>query len=373
MVRALASNVRALMKSAFQRYLLPGLVFQSICIGGGYGTGREIAEFFLTYGPLKGLLGLALPAMIIISVASVVSFELARMFRAYDYRQFLQLLLGRAWFLYEIAYLFSVALVLAVVGAAIGSLINEGLGVPGWIGTLFLMTTIAILAFKGTHVIEGIMSAWSFVLYAVYAGILVLSIVTLGPMIKASFSSSVITPDGWLQSGLRYGALQCALLPAVLFASAHIKTRSDAVIAGVLTGPLFLLPAGMFFFAMLAHYPAIMDSEIPVNTMLEALNSPILKIAFPIVLIGTFIETGTGMIHAFNERVASAMTAFGRSMPNYWRAVTAAALLSGAMMMSRFGIIDLIAVGYGALTWVFIVILIIPLLTVGIWKIVQAR
>ena len=87
-----------------------------------------------------------------------------------------ELLLGRAWFLYEIAYLFAVALVLAVVGAAIGSIINEGLGVPDWIGTLFLMTTIAILAFKGTQLIEGIMSAWSFVLYAVYAGILILSI-----------------------------------------------------------------------------------------------------------------------------------------------------------------------------------------------------
>ena len=88
-------------------------------------------------------------------------------------------------------------------------------------------------------------------------------------------------------------------------------------------------------------------------------------------LFGTFIETGTGMIHAFNERVASAMTSIGRSMPNYWRAITAALLLTGAMMMSRFGIIDLIAVGYGAISWAFIIILIIPLLTVGIWKVVR--
>ena len=36
------------MKSSFfQKYLLPGFVFQSLMIGGGYGTGREIVEFFL--------------------------------------------------------------------------------------------------------------------------------------------------------------------------------------------------------------------------------------------------------------------------------------------------------------------------------------
>ena len=33
------------------------------------------------------------------------------------------------------------------------------------------------------------------------------------------------------------------------------------------------------------------------------------------------------------------------------------------------GIIDLIAVGYGAMTWVFIGIFVIPLLTIGAWKV----
>ena len=41
----------------FRKYLLPGFVFQSIVIGGGYGTGRELVEFFLKFGPLGGLLG----------------------------------------------------------------------------------------------------------------------------------------------------------------------------------------------------------------------------------------------------------------------------------------------------------------------------
>ena len=39
------------MYRTFQRYLLPGFVFQSGVIAGGYGTGRELVEFFLPYGP----------------------------------------------------------------------------------------------------------------------------------------------------------------------------------------------------------------------------------------------------------------------------------------------------------------------------------
>ena len=39
----------------WKRYLIPGIAFQSVVIGGGYGTGREIVEFFLASGPLFGL------------------------------------------------------------------------------------------------------------------------------------------------------------------------------------------------------------------------------------------------------------------------------------------------------------------------------
>jgi len=62
--------------SAFRRYLVPGLVFQSVVIAGGYGTGRELVEFFLTRGPLSGLLGIGVTALVW-STVSMVSFELA--------------------------------------------------------------------------------------------------------------------------------------------------------------------------------------------------------------------------------------------------------------------------------------------------------
>jgi uncharacterized membrane protein YkvI len=63
----------------------------------------------------------------------------------------------------------------------------------------------------------------------------------------------------------------------------------------------------------------------------------------------------------------------GRALPAWARPVIAIALIAGALLLSRWGIIDLIAVGYGAMTWVFIGILVIPLLTVGVWKVFARR
>ena len=113
----------------FRRYLLPGFVFEAAVIGGGYATGRELVEFFLPAGPLGGLLGMAV-SMLVWSAVLAVSFELARRARTYDYRSFLKLLLGRGWFLFEIAYLLLIVLILAVMGAAAGEIVHNLFGLP---------------------------------------------------------------------------------------------------------------------------------------------------------------------------------------------------------------------------------------------------
>ena len=40
----------------WQRIMLPGFIFQSMVIGGGYGTGAEMAQYFGVNGVLGGLL-----------------------------------------------------------------------------------------------------------------------------------------------------------------------------------------------------------------------------------------------------------------------------------------------------------------------------
>ncbi len=77
----------------FQKYLLPGFVFQSVVIAGGYGTGRELVEFFLTSGPLPGLLAMVV-SMLVFSAVCAATFAFAQTFQAYDYRALFKHLLG---------------------------------------------------------------------------------------------------------------------------------------------------------------------------------------------------------------------------------------------------------------------------------------
>ena len=359
------------MPSWFRRYLLPGLVFQSIIIAGGYGTGREAVEFFLEYGTVGGLLGM-IPATILVSVTCMVGLEFARAFRSYDYRSYFRHLLGPAWFTYEIGYLTAVLLILAVIGSATGTFLSETFGVPGWVGAAGLLVAIGLLVFRGTAAIERSFAGWSFMLYGVYVVLFAWSIARFGGEIGGALEGGEVLA-GWFSSGARYGALLVSLVPAMLFATRHIRSRKEAVWAGGVAGPIAMIPGVFFYLALVGQYPGILERPVPANHLLEVLGSRGFQIAFQVVLFGTLIETGAGLIHAFNERIDSVYRMRGGEMPVRLRPVTAVALLLASYLLSRVGLVDLIGKGYNAMSYVFTAIVVIPLLTVGVYRLRSHR
>ena len=354
--------------SVFQRYFLPGLIFQSVLVGGGYATGRELVEFFLSSGPIGGLLSLIVTT-VIWSVVLAVSFEFARVTKSYDYRSFFKQLLGPFWILFEIAFITLALLVISVLGSATGVLFSESFGVSPLIGIVAMMTIIGLLAFYGSKTVERFLAGWSFVLYAAYILYFILWLASFGDQIVANFAATPIG-DGWLGGGIRYAGYNMVGVIAVLFCLRHITTRKDAIVAGILAGPLAIIPGLLFYIAMVGFYPEITQQPVPVNFMLGELNIPALQILFQLVLFGTFIETGLGMIHAVNERIADVYTEKQKEMPKWIRPIVAVVLLIISIFLATYlGIISLIAQGYGVLTYAILLIYVLPILTIGIWRI----
>ena len=354
--------------TTFQRIWLPGFVLQSVVIGGGYATGRELIEFFLSAGPLSGLLGLAV-ATAIFSIAAALCFELARLTGSYDYRSFFRQLLGRGWFVYELAYFVLGLLVLAVVGAAAGELAAEHLGLTKTLATLIFMTLIGVLVFWGTALIERALAGWSFVLTATFAVLAAAYLWQFGDDLWALLSVDATVSD-WVTSGVRYAGYNVVAVPVILFCARHMHSRRDAFTAGALAGPLAMIPGCLLYLALAAGFPEVLASAVPSDFLMQRLDLPWLRIVFYVVVFGTLVETATAFIHAANERIAGGYSERGKVMPPWLRAVVAlTALLFAVTLASRIGLIDLIAKGYGTLTWVFIAVFILPLCTVGVWKI----
>lgn len=358
------------MRDFFRRYLLPGFVFQGVTIGGGYATGRELIEFFMPAGPWGGLLGMAV-AMLVFSAVLAVSFELVRLTRSYDYKSFFEHLLGRGWVLFEVAYVLLLVVVLAVLGAAAGAIAHNTAGLPPLAGTLLLMGIVGTLVFHGSERVEK-STAWiAGALYACYVVLIAWTLSSFGDRVGTSFASAPAMA-GWLGAGVTYAGYNLSAAAAVFFCVRHALSRRHAIGAGLLAGPIAMLPGVLFFIAMMAFYPDIGGQSVPSSYVLTQLGSPGFTLAFQLVVFGALINTGTPLLHAINERVAGAYAARGRLMPRGLRPT----LSIGVMAVSIFaatavGLVGLIARGYGWLTWAFIVLQVIPVLTLGVWKVAR--
>src|SRR5476651_1943288 len=135
------------------KYIVPGLVIQAVLVGGGYATGRELVEFFISKGPATALLAMALTALLF-SAGAMISFELARLYRAFDYRSFCRVYLGRFWVLFEIGYYALLVLVLSVVSAAAGKLLAQMFGSAEVMNSVLFMAAVAFVVFFGNSFIE---------------------------------------------------------------------------------------------------------------------------------------------------------------------------------------------------------------------------
>lgn len=357
----------------FSRYLLPGFAFKAVIIGGGYATGRELAAFFLPSGPVGGLYGMIL-AMVIWSLVCVVTFLFAIQTGSRDYRSFFMRLLGPIWPAFEIAYLLAMIVTLAVFAAAAGAIGQALFGWPTLVGALVLMASITIFATLGNASVEGLFKYVSFFLYATYAVFLALALSRFGDKIGVALTSNP-PGAGWVTGGLTYAAYNIVGAVVILPVIRHLRGPKDAVIAGLLAGPLAMIPAILFFVAMAAFYPAIKDQALPSDFLLGELHFPLFRLVFQAMIFAALLESGTGGIHAINERIARAYQTSGRGvLPKSSRlAITAVILIGSVFVADRIGLVSLIINGYRFLAYLFLAVFVAPLLTIGLWRVTRRQ
>lgn len=358
-----------------QRLLIPGAVLQSVMIGGGYGTGREVVEYFTRFGAGPGLLGLAL-AGVGIAVVFALSLELARRAGAYDYRTFFKVLLGRFWVSYEVLLLLLVMLVLGVISAASqGMLLRLFPALDPTISTvLFVFATVGLILFGRTWVTR-ILTFWSFVLYAAFAALVGMVWLRFGEGLGTAFSAPG-NGEGWALSALRYVGYNVTAVPVVLFAARALRSQRDTAVAGALGGVLAILPAVALHLCFLALGPSVYDGvALPLFSVLDVLAAPVLTLCLSVVLLGTFLETALGDLQGLLERMDRwREERHGAPFSPWGHGAMALLLLAMAAVLGRLGVVALIGEGYGTLAWGFILVYVLPVLVWGLrrWRLPEA-
>ncbi len=393
-----------LFRGWFGRLVLPAIVLQSVLIGGGYATGREIVEYGAKYGARGWVAVLAI--FLGFTVMAALTFEVARVFRAYDYKSFIRQLIGRGWPAFDLLFAAMAVLIIAVMASAAANIMRETLGVPGLAGTAIIVAAVGALLYLGAGAIEAFKSVGTGMLYLAYLvfGVLVLS--RGWGAVEAVFASgdaSYLPEAGTgavLLSGVLYVGYNLAVFPAVLFTLHRQTTRRETIAAGVVAGLLMTLPFALTYACLMAFYPdpRVLEAPVPWLRMLAETGGGPAVVAFGVVMGWTLLETSVGLIHALLDRIdrdlrVGGMTAppgaagaaasssgtrpaaqpDARGLSRLQSGLLGAGILAAAALLSRFGIIALVARGYAFMGYLFIALFALPLLTVGVLRVARAR
>lgn len=360
------------MRDFFNRILVPGLVIQAVMVGGGYATGRELVEFFLSKGPVTGLLGMAFTAALF-SAGTMIAFELARRFQTFDYQSFNRIYLGRLAILFEIGYLATLLLALSVVSAAAARLVGEALGTPELANSIAFTLVVAALVFFGNHFIERIISWWSLLFYLAYGLLCVLVLWRFGDRVTEALASTALDVPVAMREAVAYTGYNIVILPILIFVARHFRSPREALLSGALAGPLILLPGLAFMLALTAFQSEILDAALPVAVVLERLGMPFVSILIQLVILGALVKTGAGLLHGFNERVARRYSDNQRPMsPSLRPLIAVAASAIAVYVAARVGLVDLIGRGYRYSSAYFLLVFLLPLLTRGLWLLLRS-
>ncbi|WP_164669879.1 YkvI family membrane protein [Virgibacillus doumboii] len=363
-------------EGAFGRYMVPAIIIQSTLIGGGYATGREIVQYGAKYGAMGWLGGIGI--LLGFTVMAILMFELARKYQAFEYRKLLKELIGKYWFLFDIVYLLLAILIIAIMASATGEILSSTLGFNYWVGVILITVIVGILNFYGKGLIERFKTFGTIALmlgYVLFAGLVIgttwddaVEVLSSG---NTSYMPGNVSIFAVLWTGILYVGYNLAVFPAALFAVKRQKSRKESVISGIIAGVLMTVPWFLTYFALMGFYPSeeVFGASVPWLVMLQEFPTAVVVI-FGIVVGWTLVETASGMIHAFVDRMeAQIQEHSNNSLEGKHRGLIAIGTLVLAMILSQVGIIDLISTGYTAMAYAMIAVFAIPLLTIGVYKI----
>lgn len=364
----------------FGRYVLPGIILQSVLIGGGFATGREVVEFGAKFGALGWAGGLGI--FIGFTVMAILTFEVARLFHAFDYRSLIKQFAGPLWVAYDVVYFALAVLIIAVMASATGEILQQTLGLNYWVGVIGITALVGILNFYGEKLIERFKTlgtAALFLGYIIFAIIVISSTSDHATQVFASgdtsFAGSDVALGAVLWSGILYVGYNLAVYPAALFTIKRQTSRRQSVWSGIIAGLLMTIPWFLTYFSLMGHYPSeeVLGASVPWLVMLQDAGAWVV-VLFGLVVGWTLIETSTGIIRAFLDRLDTHLKEYGKSgLSGKQSALISILALAGSVLLAQVGIIGLIAKGYTFMAYVMIAVYAIPLLTIGVIRIINPQ
>jgi uncharacterized membrane protein YkvI len=312
-------------------------VYVGAVVGAGFGSGREILQFFSVYGG-AGLWGCLMAGAAFGWLGARV-LQLAAEGRAPDYRRLYAVALGER-LATPAEWVSSAALLvgLAAVLAGAGALAADVYGWPPLCGELLMAAAIAAVLAPGRRGLIGGSLALVPPLVAAAVGLFAVEARQghVGWSLAAVGGPAARHPGAWLLGAVLYVGYNVMLAAVTLCAAGRGRPVRGARAGGLLGGVLLGVLAALVHSVLLAHLGEVADAPLPLGRVVAAYG-PAWLAAYSACLGLALLTTGIATAFTLADRFGPRRLPVG---------VAAAAVVLAALPLAGRGLVTLVATAY---------------------------
>lgn len=339
--------------------------------GGGFASGAQLKSYFIKYGIYCLITCIGAQAIAAIFNAYIAYY--CKKHGTHDYRSFNNKFYGKLApifsNLYELVYVVVLLIVPAVAFSTGGSTLTKLTGIPYIVSTLIIGLFIFVVAIYGTAVVRRVATVLSILIVVGLLLVFIPNIITQWASITTSMSHMVaedlpIWPAVW--SMIVYAAFQLAASPAIFSQhSEALEKPEDAKLTFIIgfivnSVMIFISTIGLLAIVETVEYT---DSSLPVMVLVEkGVGGTFLTPMLAILIILGSVSTAVNMVAAGSKRICHVIDKenIHSDKPTIKVIGSILVLCLLGFGVSQFGLIALVAKGYGTLGYLTFPVIIIP-------------
>lgn len=276
-------------------------VFIGTVVGAGLASGKEITQFFTSFG-IYSFLGILLCGFIYIIMGSIIC-KISLMYKLDSYGDLMKTispnLLGKFTGGITTIYLISSA---SIILAGSGAIISQGFSVPKIVGTLIMLIFAWIFLLRGTG---GLITINSFIVPAL---IFTITLVTILYFLFARDSISIASltnypprKNGILISTILYAGYNLLCSSGVLVPLSNEVKKTRVILVGITLGAIGLtLLCIMINLLLAANQPYIYQYEIPLLFIANRFG-PFIKALLLIIILLEMFSTEVSDVYSISK------------------------------------------------------------------------
>lgn len=370
-----AKNIAA--NGSFALAFSVGSVLFSAHAGGGFATGNQANTYYVGLGWLGPIS--AVIAMLLLTLTMREAMIMYNSRGLKSHKELFETLyhpLDKCYVLFEVFFYIMVLMAVAAAISGAASALNQYFGLNYYIGIVIVGALVLLLTIFGADLVRKVSTYMGIAILVTAITIYTIGIFkskTLFTVMSADFSAVGFKniPKAILNA-FTYAGFQCVTLPTMIACGTPLKGKKNCSksmwISFVMNSVALVLSVFMLM-SWKGYYSSVEGgSTIPTLTVCTEMGMKWLTVIYGICLLLCLISTGVTTTFGFVARFENHKVFKKIKSQRVRSAVVSAFIIILSMTISLVGLTNIIKYGYGYCGYLAIAIVVVPFLTVGVYK-----